>query len=26
LLTDTHKVAEALGGGRVGTWFEQQEV
>ena len=25
LLTDTHKVAEALAGGRVGTWFEQQE-
>jgi glutamate 5-kinase len=26
LLTDTHKVSEALAGGRVGTWFEQQEV
>ena len=25
LLTDTHKVAEALAGGRVGTWFEQEE-
>jgi len=25
LLTDTHKVSEALAGGRVGTWFEQQE-
>lgn len=25
LLTDTNKVAEALAGGRVGTWFEQSE-